>query len=91
MITLDWGDLKFGDMIDPQYGFIYPTNEDINNNPTTVSFPDFSFGMLGYSKNFFAGFSAHHLTQPNQGFISESELPTKLTAHIGGNFSLNKL
>tara|TARA_B100001778_G_C18552069_1_gene613591 strand:+ start:53 stop:1042 length:990 start_codon:yes stop_codon:yes gene_type:complete len=90
MITLDWGDLKFGDMIDPQYGFIYPTNEDINNNPTTVSFPDFSFGMLGYSKNFFAGFSAHHLTQPNQGFISESELPTKLTAHIGGNFSLNK-
>ena len=22
---------KFGDMIDPKYGFIYPTSEDINN------------------------------------------------------------
>ena len=31
MITLDWTNLTFGDMIDPQYGFIYPTNEDIVN------------------------------------------------------------
>ena len=90
MITLDWTNLTFGDMIDPQYGFIYPTNEDIVNYPTTKSFPDFSTGLLAYTENFFAGFAAHHLTQPNQGFISESELPTKITAHIGGNFPLSK-
>jgi len=90
MIELDWEDLTFGDMIHPQYGFIYPTNEDIVNNPTMKSFPDFSTGILGYTENFFAGFAAHHLTQPNQGFISESELPTKLTAHIGGNFPISK-
>ena len=89
-IRLDWGDLTFGDMIDPQYGFIYPTNENITNEKQTVSFPDFSAGFLGYSENFFFGFAAHHLTRPNQGFISESELPTKITAHVGGNFSLNK-
>lgn len=89
-IRLDWSDLTFGDMIDSQYGFIYPTQEDIANNKTNISFPDFSAGILGYSENFFFGFAAHHLTSPNQGFISESELPTKITAHIGGNFSWNK-
>ena len=30
------------------------------------------------------------MTQPNQGFISESQLPTKLTVHAGGNFPVNK-
>ena len=90
MINLDWTDLTFGDMIDPQYGFIYPTQENIANNKTTISFPDFSTGILGYSENFFFGFAAHHLTRPNQGFISESELPTKITAHFGGNFALNR-
>jgi len=38
----------------------------------------------------FFGFAAHHLTQPNQGFISESQLPRKLTVHAGGNFPLNR-
>ena len=90
MISLDWSDLTFGDMIDPKYGFIYPTNEDIANNATSVNFPDFSAGFIGYSENIFFGFAAHHLTQPNQGFISESQLPTKLTAHIGGNIPLSR-
>ena len=91
MINLDWDNLTFGDMIDPVYGFIYPTKENQNgNNATTKSFPDFSAGFLGYSENLFFGFSAHHLTQPNQGFISESALPTKLTGHIGGNFPLSR-
>jgi len=90
MIQLDWTDLTFGDMIDPQRGFIYETQEDIVNNATTRSFPDFSAGFIGYSENLFFGFAAHHLTKPNQGFISESQLPTKLTAHIGGNITLNR-
>ena len=90
MIQLDWTDLTFGDMIDPQYGFIYPTGEQIDTYPSSRNFPDFSAGLLGYSENFFFGFAAHHLTMPNQGFISESELPTKLTAHIGGNFTINQ-
>ncbi len=90
MINVDWNNLTFGDMIDPKYGFIYPTQEDVLNYPTRKSFPDFSAGLLGYTENLFFGFAAHHMTQPNQGFISESSLPTKLTAHIGGNFALNK-
>lgn len=90
MIQLNWEDLTFGDMIDPQYGFIYPTNEDITNNPSSVNFPDFSAGLLAFSENLFFGFAAHHLTQPNQGFISESQLPTKITINAGGNFPLGR-
>tara|TARA_B100001142_G_scaffold330123_1_gene396388 strand:+ start:29182 stop:30201 length:1020 start_codon:yes stop_codon:yes gene_type:complete len=90
MINLDWTNLTFGDMIDPQYGFIYPTNEDIDNYTQSVNFPDFSAGFIGYQENLYFGFAAHHLTQPNQGFISESQLPRKYTAHIGGRFPLTR-
>jgi type IX secretion system PorP/SprF family membrane protein len=89
-LNLDWNNLTFGDMIDPTYGFIYTTDEDIVNNASNVSFPDFSAGVLGYTENMFFGFSAHHLTQPDQGFISVSNLPRKYTAHIGGNFPISR-
>jgi len=90
MIQLDWSDLTFGDMIDSQKGFVYPTQEDIVNNASTRNFPDFSAGILGYSENLFFGFAVHHLTMPDQGFISESQLPSKITVHAGGNLVINK-
>lgn len=91
MLTLDWKNLKFGDMIDPTYGFVGQTQEDIQNYPTTKSYPDFSAGFVAYSERFFLGFAGHHLTTPNQSFLNtESPLPTKYTAHLGGNFPLNK-
>ena len=90
MIQLDWTDLTFGDQIHPQDGFVYQTQEDLVNNPTSRNFPDFSAGLLGYAKNLFFGVAVHHLTQPNQGFISESQLPSKITAHAGGNLVINK-
>ncbi|MDG1283958.1 MAG: PorP/SprF family type IX secretion system membrane protein, partial [Flavobacteriales bacterium] len=89
-INIDWTQLTFGDMIDPQYGFIFPTQEDIVNYEQSVNYPDFSAGILAYSDNLFFGFAAHHLTQPNQGFISESQLPTKITINAGGNFPLSR-
>ena len=45
-------------MIDPTYGFIYQTDEDIVNNADNVSFPDFSAGFLGYTENMYFGFAA---------------------------------
>ena len=89
-LSLEWGNLTFGDQIDPTYGFIYATQEHIVNNPKHVSYPDFSTGFLGYTENMYFGFAAHHLTQPDQGFISVSHLPTKYTAHIGGKWPLSQ-
>ena len=86
---LDWSKLTFGDMIDPKYGFIYNTNE--TKNVELVSYPDFSAGVLGFSKRFYAGFAAFHLTEPDEAFLSSgnSKLPMKFTGHAGAVIPLD--
>jgi type IX secretion system PorP/SprF family membrane protein len=85
--TLDWSKLSFGDQIDPRRGFIYSTADFPGNGQAQGV--DFSAGMLGYSENFFFGFSAHHLTEPNESLRSqESPLPLKISGHAGANIQL---
>ena len=81
--NVDWTKLTFGDMIDQKLGFVNRTSEVEPN--TTSSNLDFSAGILGYSKSFFIGGSAHHLTEPNESFYSggNSPLPMKFTVHSG--------
>ena len=90
--TLDWSKLTFGDMIDRRRGFVYNTNENPNQYPNqTVRAPDVSAGIFGYSKRYYVGFAANHLTQPDEGFIGKnSPLPMKFTVHAGANISLAK-
>lgn len=86
--TLDWNKLSFGDEIDPRYGFINPTSEQVRGGTSTNI--DFSAGLLGYSKNFYAGVAVHHITEPDESLISgESPLPMKITAHVGSVIPLN--
>lgn len=80
--SLDWSKLTFGDMIDKRRGFIYTTNENPGLN--SVSTMDFSAGILAYSKKYFVGFAAHHLTEPNESLLqNDSKLPMKFTGHAG--------
>lgn len=86
--SLDWQKLTFGDQIDPKHGFVFNTNEkqpELTKNST-----DFAVGLLGYSENIFGGVAVHHLTEPDEGFISYSKLPMKLTVHTGGVIDLSK-
>lgn len=86
--TVDQSKLNFGDMIDPRRGFIYNTNEQLVR--TSVGVPDFSAGILGYGRNVFVGFSADHLTQPDESFVSgASPLPIKYTVHAGAMIPVN--
>ena len=86
--SLDESKLSFGDMIDPTRGFVLQTNEVIARN--NIGVPDFSAGILGYSKSLFFGFSADHLTQPNESFVSvASPLPIKFTIHAGAMLPLD--
>lgn len=80
---LNWDKLYFGDMIDPRYGYIYQTQE--NRPDDSKGFADFSAGILAYSSKFYGGLAVNHLTQPDEAFIVEgsSELPMKITAHLG--------
>lgn len=84
---IDWDKLTFGDMIDERYGFVYETQEQAPN--LSVGFMDFSAGILGFSERFYFGFAAHHLTQPDEGFLGLSRLPMKMTGHLGFNFPFN--
>ena len=68
--SINIDNLRFGDMIDPRRGFIYQSQEQINKD--NVIYPDFSFGLLGFSKKLYFGLAIHHLTAPDEGFIEPS-------------------
>ncbi len=52
---------------------------------TQILLPDFSAGLLGYWKNYFAGFTVAHPTQPNESFYQDPSiiLQTKYTFNVG--------
>ena len=85
---MDESKLTFGDEIDPVRGFIYTTGETLIRN--SISDPDFSAGILGYGRNVFFGFSADHLTQPDESFVQgAASLPLKYTGHAGAMIPIN--
>ncbi len=86
--SLDKTKLNFGDMIDARRGFVWNTNEAVPSQ--SKKNVDFSAGMLGYSKNYFFGFAAHHINQPDEGLLGSSKLPAKFTAHAGAIIPLEK-
>lgn len=80
--SIDWDKLTFGDMIDRRRGFVYQTN-DIRREGAVTGI-DFSAGAIGYTENFFFGFAAHHINEPQESLIKgDSKLPMKLTGHAG--------
>ena len=91
--TLDWTKLTFGDMIDPKFGFVYETHEDVKY--LSKGLLDFSLGMVVYSDKYYGGVAVNHFTQPKEGFLVEndndmSNLPMKITAHAGAVFNLKQ-
>ena len=87
--SIDWNSFTFPDMIDPFYGFVLPTGEGRPSNEFKNNV-DLSFGMLGFTERWYIGIVGHHLTEPNEAFLSQSNLPLKLTAHAGANIPLGR-
>ncbi len=85
--VLDWSKLTFGDQVDDKQGFVYTTHEV--QKSSKKEFVDFDAGFVGFTKRFYFGCAASHLTRPNEGFLSESRLPIKITAHVGAVFAVN--
>lgn len=64
---------------------------DIVSQHASTQYGDVSSGLLVYDENYYwFGFSAHHLTEPLQGFYQESKLPMKLSLHGGYNIYFKK-
>ncbi|MEY2962773.1 MAG: hypothetical protein RL754_34 [Bacteroidota bacterium] len=87
--SVNWNEFTFPDMIDPFYGFVLPTQERTPDNQFNNHL-DLSFGMLGFTDRWYIGVVGHHLTEPNEAFLSESRLPLKLTAHAGANIPIGR-
>jgi len=84
---LNWNNLVFGDMIDPNQGVVGQTSEIPPAN-NTIAYPDFDFGIaFSYKGNIYAGIAIHHLAEPSNSFydVSSSQLQRKYTFH-GGAF-----
>ncbi len=88
---VDWDRLTFPDQFSPRYGQIYETKEQRPANERTRFSPDFNFGALAYTRNFYGGIAIHHLIEPGQSFFGnpESVLPRKYTAHLGMRLALD--
>ena len=86
--ALDKTKLFFGDQIDPNYGFVFPTQENVALFSDNISYTDISLGLMAFTKKYFFGMALHHITEPEDAFISTSYLPRRLTIHTGANFAI---
>ncbi len=76
-------------MIDNKRGFVLDSKE-LKRGGRKQGI-DFSGGVLGYTKYFYVGLTAHHVTEPNESLILEdSKLPVKYSIHAGATRDLTK-
>jgi type IX secretion system PorP/SprF family membrane protein len=85
--SIDFSKLLFGDQINPKLGFIYGTQEKLPSEGVYKidPVPDFSAGIMGFTKKFYGGFAVNHISEPMISFYQDnkSTLPMKITAHAG--------
>ena len=83
---------QFGDQIDAIRGFVYSTNQSINN--PTSSYFDAGAGTVLFSPKSFVGFAVHHLTRPQESFIvngsQNNKIPIRYTLHGGRQIKVLK-
>jgi type IX secretion system PorP/SprF family membrane protein len=89
--NLNTSNLILPDMINGNYGAVNQTNENLSALITNKNNIDFSFGAIGFGKNYSFGFSVNHLIQPSFSFREnqESKLPIKYTLHAGTKITIN--
>jgi type IX secretion system PorP/SprF family membrane protein len=86
--SIDFGRLTFGDNFNPTtFEPTEVTGEQLRGS--NKFFPDISAGGIFYTPKAWAGFAAHHLTQPNQSISgNNSPLPIRYSVHGGYKFFL---
>lgn len=82
--NIDFNKLVFGDQLEFQSNGQVPTTDPTVGSLGGVGYFDFGSGILIYNKNFWAGFSAYHINQPNRSLLGEeSKIPVKTSIHAG--------
>jgi type IX secretion system PorP/SprF family membrane protein len=89
---IDAAQLVFAENINPDNGSITGgISADVPDN-TSKGIADIGGGVLIYTKSFYAGLSAKHVTSPNESFYSSqiSPWPVRVAANIGIEFRSRK-
>lgn len=89
---LDATQLVFAENINPDNGTVTGgLSTDVPENDSK-GYIDIGGGVLLYSRNFYAGLSAKHVTSPNESFYSTgvSPLPVRVAANLGVEFRSKK-
>lgn len=82
--NIDFNKLVFGDQLEFSNDGQVPTTDPSFGSLGSTSYFDFGSGLLIYNKSFWAGFSAHHINQPNRSLLGEeSKIPVKTSIHAG--------
>jgi type IX secretion system PorP/SprF family membrane protein len=94
--SVDFSKFNFGDEIHARNGFkSFPTKEKLPSTgfyQTSVR-PDFSSGVVAFTKKYYAGFAVHHIIEPSVSFFGspESRLPRKYSMHAGMMIPVDKM
>ncbi len=81
--SLDFGRLVFSDQLDFT-GIVNGQTQENFNSGFNISYFDVAAGMMVYNRNLWVGFAAHHLLEPNQSLINDTDnLPRKFSVHTG--------
>ncbi len=67
-----------------------PGTVDPDVNDARVNYPDLGIGFLYHHPRVWAGVSIDHMNNPNYTFIEETELPTKISTHLGYRLPLEQ-
>jgi len=81
--TVSYGNLLLGDQLtdDGVTGNVSADPLLLQYNP--VNYFSLGTGALLYTENLWVGAAAHHLNQPNLGFVEQSTLPIRLNINAG--------
>jgi type IX secretion system PorP/SprF family membrane protein len=82
--SIDFNKLIFADQLQLGSSQTLPTSDPSLTNSGNSHYFDFKAGLLAYNRNFWLGFAANHINQPNRSLVnSEAYVPMKLTLHGG--------
>src|SRR5579859_3024743 len=82
--SIDFNKLIFGDQLQFDNTGSVPSSDPSLANAGSAHYFDFKAGALAYNRNFWFGFAAHHINEPNRSLINQfAYVPLKVTIHGG--------
>jgi type IX secretion system PorP/SprF family membrane protein len=83
--SVDYSRILFEDQFNSNLDISKNITDDPIRDYTRTNYADFGAGLLFFKSNkYWAGFSAHHINQPEQGFyLDNSRLPVKYSVQLG--------